>query len=160
MVDDTKPKSNIALIGGAIAVIVIVALAALLLYHPQQTATPVTTAYSTTIPTSPVTSTNATNTVASSNIWVADFGNNTVTELSSTGTLLGTFNVGIGPAGIAIAPNGNIWVADWISNTTTELSSTGTLLGTFRGDQPRSVAIAPNGNVWVTNSDRRCWNCS
>jgi streptogramin lyase len=89
---------------------------------------------------------------ASGNVWVTNFGDNTVTKLSSSGSLLGTFAVGAQPRGIAIDPSGNVWVANSGSNTVTELSSSGSLLGTFTvGNGPHSIAIETSGNVWVTN---------
>ena len=37
-----------------------------------------------------------------------------VTELSSTGSVLGTFGVGLGPLGVAVDPtNGHIWVTNY-----------------------------------------------
>ena len=80
------------------------------------------------------------------NVWVTNSGNNTVTELSNTGTFVGTFNAGSYPIEIAIAPNGNVWVTDFNNNTVTELSPTGTTLGTFNvGNGPQGIAIGPNG---------------
>jgi YVTN family beta-propeller protein len=38
----------------------------------------------------------------SGNVWVANYGDNTVTVLSSSGALIATYSVGSHPAGIAV----------------------------------------------------------
>jgi DNA-binding beta-propeller fold protein YncE len=66
-----------------------------------------------------------------SNIWVANYGANTVTKLRGVdGVNLGTFNVGTKP--IAIAFDGAcIWVGNCGSNTVSKLhASDGSLVGT------------------------------
>ena len=100
---------------------------------------------------------------ASGNVWVVNGGSNTVTKLSPSGAVLGTFAVGTGPSGIAIDASGNVWItnygvtelppaADVPGNTVTELSSSGALLGTFTvGTRPSGIAIDASGNVWVVN---------
>jgi DNA-binding beta-propeller fold protein YncE len=67
-----------------------------------------------------------------SNIWVANFGGSTVTELrASDGTTLGTFAVGTDPQGVAFDGT-NIWVTNEFSNTVTKLLARhGTNMGTF-----------------------------
>ena len=94
------------------------------------------------------------------NVWVTNYGSGTVTsgtvtELSSTGTTLGTFTVGSYPISIAAGLNGNVWVTNSGNsgnNTITELSNTGTTLETFNvGNDAVGIAIDSNGNVWVAN---------
>lgn len=100
---------------------------------------------------------------ATGNIWVANNGDGTVTELNSTGTIVGTFTVGTGPVGIAIDTSGNVWVANsgggGITGGTgniTELDSFGNLVGTYpvytAGASPHGIAIDKNGNIWIANS--------
>lgn len=91
---------------------------------------------------------------ASHNVWVTDIGTNSVTKLSSTGSLIGAFSVGSQPTAVAIDPSGNAWVSNSGSNNVTELSNTGNILGTFSsvGLIPSSVAVGSNGHVWVANS--------
>ena len=86
------------------------------------------------------------------NVWVANDLSNTVTELSPSGAILGTYTVGIGPRAIAIDPSGNIWVANQGGVTVTELSPSGATLGTYNvGSFPQAIAIDPSGNIWVAN---------
>lgn len=86
------------------------------------------------------------------NIWVSNYGDNTVTELSPGGAVLGTIPVGLGPMGIAIDPSGNVWVANSGSNTVTMINpSTGATAKYTVGTGPHSIAIETSGNVWVTN---------
>ena len=85
--------------------------------------------------------------------WVANHGSSNVTELNSSGAVLGTFPVGTNPAGIAIDSSGNVWVANYGSSNVTELNSSGAVLGTFTvGTDPAGIAIDSSGNVWVTNN--------
>ncbi len=95
---------------------------------------------------------------SSGNLWVTNQGDSTVTELSSSGTLINTFhNVGPNPSGIAIDDLGNVWVSDMGTaavpgSTVTELNSSGTLIGTFPvGLNPSSIFIDPLSDIWVTN---------
>ena len=89
---------------------------------------------------------------SSGNVWVANWSNS-VTKLSSTGSIIGTYSVGTNPVGIAIDGSGNVWVANYGGSTVTELSSTGSIIGTYSvGANPIGIAIDATGNVWVTNS--------
>jgi hypothetical protein len=64
-------------------------------------------------------------------IWTANFGSNDVTKLSLTGTVLGTFNAGLGPNGVAY-DGSNIWVTDFNGAAATKLkASSGATLNTF-----------------------------
>jgi DNA-binding beta-propeller fold protein YncE len=54
------------------------------------------------------------------NMWVTNYGDNTVTELSPTGATLGTFPVGNAPRGIAFDGT-HMWVANMGDGTVTEL---------------------------------------
>jgi len=84
------------------------------------------------------------------NMWVANFGSSNVTELSPTGSTLGTFSVGSNPEAIAF-DEVNMWVANNGGNTVTELSPTGATLGTFNaGTKPSAIAF-DGTNMWVAN---------
>lgn len=88
----------------------------------------------------------------SGNIWVTNNASNNITEISNTGSILGTFNVGTYPMGVAVDGKGNIWVANNKTNNVTELSYQGTVLNTFPvGNAPNEIAVDPSGNLWVTN---------
>lgn len=58
------------------------------------------------------------------NMWVTNFGSNTVTELSPTGATLRTVTVGSNPDAIAFDGT-DMWVADGGDNTVTELPPAG-----------------------------------
>lgn len=50
------------------------------------------------------------------NIWVANYGSNSVTKLEANdGKVLGTFTVGTEPANVAF-DGANIWVTNWVTN--------------------------------------------
>jgi DNA-binding beta-propeller fold protein YncE len=59
------------------------------------------------------------------NIWVANNGSNNVMKLrASDGAVLGTYAVGRGPFGVALAPTGAgviVWVANFGSDTVSKL---------------------------------------
>ena len=89
----------------------------------------------------------------SGNVWVTNYGSNTLEKFTSAGTSLGTFTTGTNPIDIAIDQSGNVWVANQGSDTLQKFNSSGTLLGTFTtGTAPFGVAIDQSGNVWVANS--------
>ena len=90
---------------------------------------------------------------ASGNIWISNYYSNNITELSPTGTTIGTYNVGTNPAGIAIDVSGNVWIVNNGSGNVTELSSTGILIGTYSvgTTAPGTIVIDPSGNIWVTS---------
>lgn len=85
------------------------------------------------------------------NMWIANYGDNTVTELNaSTGAVVSTVPVGQGPDGV-LFDGANIWVANTTDNTVTKLSPSGTVIGTFAvGAQPWGLAF-DGTNIWVTN---------
>ncbi len=90
---------------------------------------------------------------ASGNVWVTNYADSTVTELSPTGATKGTYHVGFNPEGIAIDASGDVWVTNWYDSTVTELSPTGTTKGTYAvGSYPMGIAIDASSNVWVANS--------
>jgi len=102
---------------------------------------------------------------ASGNVWIADYGNSNIVELSPLGVQLspaGGFTGGgiFRPIGIAIDPNGNVWTSN--ANATTgavsKFSSSGTALSPSSGytgggliGQGLALAIDGTGNVWVAN---------
>jgi streptogramin lyase len=96
----------------------------------------------------------------SGNIWAANEGSNSVTELKSSGkstfdnsnTPGANFNL---PDAIAIDADGDIWVVNG-GGSATELTSHGALIGNFAPaganfSNPVGVAIDASGNVWITN---------
>jgi len=99
---------------------------------------------------------------AAGNVWAANAGNNSVTEIShagaplsgSTGFTPGSLNA---PSAIAIDTAANVWIANAGNSTLTELSSTGANQSgsPFSGgglSTPSSVAIDGLGNIWLANS--------
>jgi DNA-binding beta-propeller fold protein YncE len=83
---------------------------------------------------------------ASGNVWVANGGDNTVTELASDGSQTGyPFSVGTNPTGVAVDASGNVWVTNGqnsaINGTVTEFNSLGGgSPGTFNvGKFPRAI---------------------
>ena len=97
-------------------------------------------------------------TVSGANIFVADEGNGSVTEVNVANGALVRVITGQGldaPDGIAVS-SGNVWVADAASNAATDINATtGAVIATYSdsdGDygfgQPSAV-IAAQGNVYV-----------
>ena len=83
---------------------------------------------------------------------MANVGSNNVTELNSSGVVVGTYAVGTYPVAIAVDSSGNVWVANDSSNNVTELNSSGVVVGTYTvGSEPVGVAVDSSGNVWVAN---------
>jgi len=117
---------------------------------------------------------------ASGNVYVADFRNNQIREISPAGvvtTLAGTGQAGSAngagsiasfnaPTGVAVDASGNVYVAENINNMIREISPQG-LVSTFAGSttpgfingtgtaatftNPQGVAVDVNGNVYVAD---------
>ncbi|MGD0888468.1 MAG: PKD domain-containing protein [Acidobacteriaceae bacterium] len=96
----------------------------------------------------------------SGNVWFANLGGNSVTKLSSLGTILSGTNGFTGslsaPDDIAIDGSGNAWVSNSAGNSVTELSSTGSPAtgSPYTGgglSDPKSIAIDGSGDAWITN---------
>ena len=86
-----------------------------------------------------------------------------VTELSPSGTVIGTYVAGSYPEIVAIDSAGNVWVTNGYgtgntgmglaNSSITELSPSGTIIGTYAtGILTLQASPSTNaGNVWVTN---------
>ena len=107
----------------------------------------------------------------SGNAWIANYGQNSVTKLSNSGSALsgqsGYMGGGLDkPDGIAIDGSANAWITNQASpsninsglGTVTELSNSGSILSGASGfsggalNTPSRVAIDSAGNAWVTNA--------
>jgi hypothetical protein len=96
---------------------------------------------------------------ASGNLWVANSGNSSVSEFSSTGAALspaGGYTAGgiSVPYALAIDTNGSVWVANSGNNTLTRLTSgsSGTSFSNNGLNIPKGIAIDASDNIFVTNS--------
>jgi streptogramin lyase len=95
----------------------------------------------------------------SGNVWIANSGNNSVTQLNNIGAAVSGasgFTPGplSAPSAIAIDANGLPWITNSGNNTVTQLSSNGASGTPFSGgglNVPKSIAIDATGNIWVTN---------
>jgi len=96
------------------------------------------------------------------NIWFANGGANSISELSSTGAAVssaagytgGGLNV---PSAIAIDLTGNVWVANSAGNSVSKFTSAGVPVVTtaFTGgglNTPKSLSIDGYDDVWLANS--------
>jgi hypothetical protein len=99
---------------------------------------------------------------SSGNAWIANFGDNSVTELSNVGAVLsganGFTSGGLnGPEGIAIDSSDNVWITNETGNSVTKLSSTGVPIfasGGYAGgglNGPGGIAIDSSSNAWIAN---------
>ncbi len=97
---------------------------------------------------------------ASGNVWVPNYGSNSVSKLNPSGRLAANYNPNganfSAPHGIAIDSWGNVWVPNFFSGSVTELTSSGALVGNFfppgaNSSLPYAVAIDASDNVWLSN---------
>jgi DNA-binding beta-propeller fold protein YncE len=90
---------------------------------------------------------------------MADEGNNKVTHVSSSGTILAYFDCCDGANGVATDKLGNAWVSNYYGGTLSEISpaantSTVTVTasgGGMDGNGPSGIAVDAGQNVWVAN---------
>jgi hypothetical protein len=95
---------------------------------------------------------------SSGNVWLPNYGNSSVTELSNTGAAVsGSNGYTVGsvnlPAAIAVDAGGNAWVAN--SATVTEISASGLTGTNFTGgglSAPKSLGVDAIGDIWIANS--------
>jgi DNA-binding beta-propeller fold protein YncE len=86
------------------------------------------------------------------NVWVANFGSNTVAKVRpSDGAILGTYAVGTSPQGLAF-DGANTWVANVNSANVTRLrASNGATVGTCPGGNNPQFVAWDGANIWVRN---------
>jgi hypothetical protein len=99
---------------------------------------------------------------ASGNIWVANSGNSTLTELSPTGAAVspaaGFTGGGLNkPSALAIDEVGTVWVTNRSGNSVSLFNASGTSLAaspvTGGGlSAPSSIAIDEDGSAWIANA--------
>ncbi|SHI58782.1 PEP-CTERM protein-sorting domain-containing protein [Malonomonas rubra DSM 5091] len=87
------------------------------------------------------------------NIWNSHYNYNSISKISSDGTLIGTYSTfGSLSRGVAVTSDDDVWVANSGSNTVTRLNNDGTWAATISvGAYPTGVSVDSNGKVWVTN---------
>jgi streptogramin lyase len=103
------------------------------------------------------------------NLWIANYYGNSISEVSTCGTLELDAATGGGvlrPQGIAVDGTGTVWVANYQGNSLSELAGAssaapGSFLSPSSGFgadasllDPYSVAIDASGNLWVTNAGK------
>ncbi|MDB5097469.1 MAG: repeat containing protein [Cyanobacteria bacterium RYN_339] len=77
---------------------------------------------------------------------------NTVMKFAPSGQLLGSFQVGSSPFGVAFDHQGNALVVNTVSNDVTKLSPSGQRLATYAvGAHPYNVVVDRNGYAWISN---------
>jgi streptogramin lyase len=96
---------------------------------------------------------------ATGNVWIANRVGGTLTELSSTGTVLsgnGYKNLLNNPSSVAIATDGSIWVTNKGNDTVSRFTAAGAPYTTpYSGGNmsaPNSIALDSVGTAWVANS--------
>jgi DNA-binding beta-propeller fold protein YncE len=97
-------------------------------------------------------------TASAQNVFVANSGNNTVSEFNSSGTLItSSFASGLSnPEGLAFDSSGNLYVVNSGNNTISEFNSSGTLItGSFASglSNPEGLAFDSSGNLYVANNN-------
>jgi YVTN family beta-propeller protein len=86
------------------------------------------------------------------NVWVANWGNGTLTKLSVNGANLGTYGVGVEAAAVCFDGT-SIWVVSYLNNFAAKLNP-GTGAGTAYtvGTHPYSICF-DGANIWTANRD-------
>jgi YVTN family beta-propeller protein len=86
-------------------------------------------------------------------LWVANEFDNTVTRLSATGAILGTYTVGRRPLGLA-TDGKSLWVANYLDNSVSHLTvEGGALVGTYAVGEGPVALVHHRDSIWVANRD-------
>jgi streptogramin lyase len=100
---------------------------------------------------------------AAGNVWVTNYGNSSISELSPMGAALSPSQGDTGgglyiPLGIAIDADGNVWATNSEpSSTISEFNSSGIATSGSTGDtsdglnEPYFLAFDASGNLWISN---------
>ncbi|MGV8129203.1 MAG: beta-propeller fold lactonase family protein [Methanolinea sp.] len=99
----------------------------------------------------------ATSTSAAPFAYITNYGNDTVTVIdTATDYIIATVDVGSGPGGVAVSPDGTrVYVANFYSGTVSVIDTfTHTVIATVPvGANPDGVAVSPDGTlVYVANN--------
>lgn len=88
-------------------------------------------------------------------LWLANFGDTTVTHLDSTGNLRQRPNCCNGATGVSVDSQGNAWVSNYYGSSVTEISDGGTvtLSNVTNGgiNYPTGIMLDASQTVWVAN---------
>ncbi len=90
---------------------------------------------------------------SSGNLYTANYGGNTVSKITSGGTVTTTWaTVGTEPYALAFDASGNLYTANYGSGTVSKITSGGTV-STFAtvGSYPAALALDSSGNLYVAN---------
>ena len=87
-------------------------------------------------------------------VYTINYSNNTVSEISHSGSLLQTISTGLStPKALAVNSLGDVYIANNGNNTVKEFNSSGVLIATLSNGiaKPDALAIDSQGNVFVAN---------
>jgi len=103
---------------------------------------------------------------ASGDIWTANYGASSISELSSSGALLSPStgyeiptSAAQYPDAIAVDGANNVWVAEVAGTSVVEYAPSGSLISSSLGygtgsiRNPAGVAVDGSGNVWIANAN-------
>jgi hypothetical protein len=90
---------------------------------------------------------------ASGNAYVPNFGANTISKYSSTGTYLSTVGSGLNePLSLVFDASGNLYETDYGSSSIIKITSAGVQSTLITGlNQPYETALDASGNIYVAN---------
>jgi hypothetical protein len=95
---------------------------------------------------------------ASGNVYTANYGNNTVSKITSAGVVTQTWATLAStatPYAIAVDASGNVYTANSTNHTVSKITSAGVVTQTWAtlasGATPRGIAIDASGNVYTAN---------
>ena len=89
---------------------------------------------------------------SSGNVYVANYGNDTVTKITPTGATSTFATTGDGPSIMVTDSSGNFYTANYLGNNVSKITLQGSssILGTT-GNGPQGIALDSQGNVYTAN---------
>ena len=96
---------------------------------------------------------------ASGDIWVADSGGSTVSEIITSTSKTVSITVAAPPWGIAIDQDGNVWVSEPSAGNIQEISGTTAQPAQNIGGSPYGIAVDSQGVIWCTDTkNNQIWD--
>ena len=90
------------------------------------------------------------------NLWFTEYGTTKIGKMSTSGSLLASYEVGAGSFGVAAGPDGNMWYVSYQSDLVAKITTSGvyTNYKLPTSSNPVDIVKGPDNNMWFTEETR------